>query len=144
MKVIYIKDYKQNKKDSVKEEANGFAVNFLIKKGYAIKATEQNLAELEKKQKSVKEKEDNKIKAAKALAESIEKTPLSLRRVRGKNDLMQGSVTKNILVNEYKERFNIELDKKSIELNKINTFGEHKIKIKIYKDIVATLTLNIL
>ena len=40
MKVIFIKDLKkQGKKNEIKEVSDGYAVNFLIKNGYAVKYT---------------------------------------------------------------------------------------------------------
>ncbi len=49
MKVIFIKDLKnQGKKGEVKEVKDGYAMNFLVKNGYALIASEQNLRNLEK------------------------------------------------------------------------------------------------
>ena len=41
MQVIFLKDLKgQGKKGEIKEVSDGYAINFLIKKGYALKKTE--------------------------------------------------------------------------------------------------------
>ena len=47
MEVIFIKDLKnQGKKGEIKNVKDGYAENFLINKGYAIKATKENLEKL--------------------------------------------------------------------------------------------------
>ena len=47
MKVIFIKDLKgQGKKKDIKEVSDGYAINFLIKKGLALKKTEGSLKKL--------------------------------------------------------------------------------------------------
>ena len=47
MEVIFIKDLKnQGKKGQIKNVKDGYAENFLIKNGYAIKKTKENLSKL--------------------------------------------------------------------------------------------------
>ena len=44
MQVIFLKDLRgQGRKGEIKEVADGYAMNFLIKKGYAVKKTETSL-----------------------------------------------------------------------------------------------------
>lgn len=59
MKVIFIKDMaKVAQRGEVKEFANGYAMNVLIAKGYAIMATPQELLKLQQKQETtIKKKE---------------------------------------------------------------------------------------
>ena len=48
MQVIFLKDLKgQGKKGEIKEVSDGYAMNFLIKKGYAIKKTQGSLLKRE-------------------------------------------------------------------------------------------------
>ena len=51
MKVIFLKDVKgQGKKGEIKEVSDGYAINFLIKKGLALKKTEGSLNKLKEEQ----------------------------------------------------------------------------------------------
>ena len=53
MKVIFIKDLKgQGKRGDRKEVKDGYAENFLIKNGYAVKETNESLAKLNRDNKN--------------------------------------------------------------------------------------------
>ena len=72
MDVIFIKDLKnQGKKGQVKTVKDGYAENFLIKNGYAVKKTKENLLKLNQEQaKKAKEDQANKEEALK-LSEEV-------------------------------------------------------------------------
>ena len=62
MEVIFIKDLKgQGKKGEIKQVKDGYAENFLIKKGYAIASTKKSLRDLAEEEKQ-KEQEEVKLK----------------------------------------------------------------------------------
>ena len=61
MRVIFIKDLKnQGKKGEIKEVKDGYAKNFLIKNGYAIKETKESLKKLERDKQKQKELDSQK------------------------------------------------------------------------------------
>ena len=70
MKVIFIKDLKkQGKVNEIKEVSDGYAVNYLIKNGYAVKYTKTSSEILNKDIKKKAEMEDALIKEAILLKE---------------------------------------------------------------------------
>ena len=73
MKVIFIKDLKkQGKVNDIKEVSDGYATNYLIKNGYAVKYTKTSSNILnEDIKKKAKEEEEN-IKNAETLKKQLE------------------------------------------------------------------------
>ena len=145
MEVIFIKDLKnQGKKGQIKEVKDGYAENFLIKNGYAVKKTKENVAKLnQKKKKKEQEDEKNKLEALK-LKEELSKVVLEFKVKTGEGDKVFGSVTPK----QIKE----ELEKKGykIEKNKIDktmpiaSLGFHNVEINLYNDISTTVKVHVI
>ena len=73
MRVIFIKDLKgQGKKGEIKEVKTGYAVNYLIKNGYAIKETKESLNKLAKENKKAEAEDLKHQEEAKKLKKLLE------------------------------------------------------------------------
>ena len=142
MKVIFLQDVKgQGKKGEIKEVSDGYAINFLIKKGYAIKQTEGSLNKLKEENKKNKELDFKKREEAKLMKEKLEKIILRFPVKSSKDSRMFGSIsTKQIKEELQKQGFSI--DKKQIESKTINSLGMHIVTITLYKDIVCNLKVH--
>ena len=142
MKVIFLQDVKgQGKKGEIKEVSDGYAINFLIKKGYAIKQTEGSLNKLKEENEKNRELDLKKREEAKLMKEKLEKITLRFRVKSSKDSRMFGSIsTKQIKEELQKQGFNI--DKKQIESKTINSLGMHIVTITLYKDIVCNLKVH--
>ena len=112
MKVIFIKDLKkQGKVNEIKEVSDGYATNFLIKNGYAVKYTKTSSEILNKDLKKKEELEDKLIRDAIALKEKLANVTLEFG-VSANNGKVFGSVSsKQISESLKKEGFDI--DKKT-------------------------------
>lgn len=142
MKVIFLKDLKgQGKKGEIKEVSDGYAINFLIKKGYALRKTEGSLNKLKEEIKENQELDLKNREDAEKLKETLEKVTIKFKVKTSKDGRMFGSIsTKQIKDELQKMGFNI--DKKQIEASNINVLGMHLITIALYKDIKCTLKVH--
>lgn len=140
MKVIFIKDLKgQGKKEEIKEVKDGYAMNFLIKKGFAVPLNDKNLQNLKNIQEKRKADDKENRKEASELKEKLEKLVLTFKVKTGEQDRVFGSISvKQIKEELLKQGYKI--DKNQIELeNNITSLGYHNISIVLYKDVKATI-----
>ncbi len=145
MKVIFIKDLRgQGKKGEIKEVKDGYGMNFLIKKGYAVIANEINLKTLQSNQqkKALEEKED--IKESEKIKKALESITLKFKVKTGEQDRVFGSVSVKQILNELKNK-GIELDKKMINLKEpLSSLGFHNVEIKLHKQVKTTLRVELI
>ena len=144
MKVIFIKDLKkQGKVNEIKEVSDGYATNFLIKNGYAVKYTKTSSAILDKNMEDKRKEDEQNKKEAEIIKEKLEKITLEFK-VQSNNGKVFGSISSKQIVEELNKK-NIKIDKKMISLDSaINTLGSHIIDINLYKTVVAKLTIKLI
>ena len=121
----------------------GYFRNFLDPQGKAVKATKENMAELEKMREELKKEEAENRKEAEALKEKIEALTLTKKVRAGEDGKLFGSVTnKDIAESLAKE--GIEIDRKRIEqVEKINGLGEFVLNARLYEGVNADLKVNV-
>lgn len=143
MQVIFIKDLKgQGKKGEIKEVKDGYANNFLIKSGYAIKKTSDNLKTLEREKKKEQDEDEKLRKEALEIKEKLEQEKLVFEVKTGENDKVFGSVSVKQIKEKLDEKYKI--NKNQILLEKpLSVLGCHEVYINLYKDINAKIRVNL-
>ena len=144
MKVIFIKDLKkQGKVDEIKEVSDGYATNFLIKNGYAVKYTKGSNERLQDDIKARNDKEVEDIKEANKLKDKLAKENLVYSVKTGKDGKVFGNIsTKQI--HEKLIELGYKIDKKSIKLDEsLNTLGTYNVKIMLHKKVTANLKVTL-
>ena len=139
--IIFLKDLKgQGKKGDIKEVSDGYAINFLIKRGYALKKTEGSLNKLKTEIKENQELDQKNREIALKDKEKIEKITLEFL-VKEKNGRMFGSISSKQIKDEL-DKLGYKVDKKQIMTENINTLGIHLVEIVLYKEIKATIKVH--
>lgn len=145
MKVILLEDVKSlGKKDDIVDVSDGYARNYIIPQKKGIQATAENMNNL-KLQKANREKvEREQYEAAVALGKDIEADPITIKVRLGAGGKLFGAVATKEIAQVLKEQKGLDVDKKKIVLSEpIKELGEHKVKIKLYKDVNCTLTVKV-
>lgn len=145
MKVIFLKDVKgKGKKGEVKEVADGYAQNYLIKKGLAIEATNSNLKQLEAQKKKEAREAAEELAQAKKLKEQLEQITVELKAKAGEGGRLFGSVTSKQIADQLKKDFQIQIDKRKIDLpDAIRSLGYTNVPVKLHSEVTATLKVHV-
>ena len=145
MKVILLADVKgKGKKDQVLDVADGYAKNYLIAKKLAVAADTQNLNELKSREASKQYKYDQEKAAAMELAAKLNDTTVVLKRKAGVDSKLYGAVTSKEIVQQLTQDYGLEVDKKKLSLDApIKALGTYPIKVKLFANISATLTVQV-
>lgn len=142
MKVILLQDFKgQGKKGEVVDVNEGYARNFLIKKGLAEIATASKLNDLTQKKSAADFHKSEEIKATKLLAEQIKGKAFTVKIKAGQNGKVFGSVTGGNIADALTAAgYNV--DKKKIILPQpIKTLGTYNIDLKLMEGITSKIVV---
>ena len=121
MKVIFIKDVKgKGKKGEIKNVADGYAHNFLIKNGYAVEATPANLKKLEAQKKKAAQQAQQELEEAKQLQEKLANIQVEISAKSGEGGRLFGSITSKQIAEQLLKQHN-------------QILFLHRLTLKIYK-----------
>lgn len=144
MEVIFIKDLKnQGKKGEIKNVKDGYAQNFLIKNGYAVLKTKENLSKLNHELKKKEELDLENKTNANVLKDKLDKVVLEFKVKTGEKDKVFGSISIKQIKDEL-DKLGYKIEKSMIEHTTIATLGFHEVKITLYPNIVAKIKVHVI
>jgi large subunit ribosomal protein L9 len=142
MEIILIKDVENlgyaNEIVSVKP---GYANNYLIPQGFAKAATASAKKILAENLKQRAHKDAKILADAQALAEKIANLPLTFA-VKAEEGRIFGTITSADIAAALAEK-GVEVEKKNVTVEAINTVGEYKAAVKLHREVKAEITLSV-
>ena len=144
MKVIFIKDVKgQGKKNEIKEVKDGYATNFLIKKGFAIKATDNNVYKVSKQLSEEKLEDALLVKEMEDVKNKLEKEKIEFKTKVGEQDRMFGTISVKQIKEEL-SKLGYKIEKQAIKIDyPIASLGIHNVDIELHKKVTATIKVKV-
>ena len=145
MKVVFLKDVKgKGKKGEIKNVADGYAHNFLIKNGYAAEANAQALSQLEGQKKLEAKNAAAELAEAKKLKETLEALTVELKAKSGEGGRLFGSVSTKQIADALQKKHGIKIDKRKMTLNDgIRALGFTNVPVKLHHEVTATLKVHV-
>lgn len=145
MKVILLEDVKSlGKKGEIVNVNDGYARNFILPKKLGLEATSKNLNDLKLQKQNDEKVAQEKLEAAKALAEEIKEKSITVKIQAGVEGRVFGSISSKEIALEAKKQLNMDIDKKKIVIpDAIKSLGTYNVNIKLHKDVTATLRVKV-
>ena len=140
MKVLLREDYKGlGEAGSVVKVKDGFARNFLIPRGIAYLATEQNQKRYENDLKQQSWRVERDKHKAEELAKTLENVSCTISVQVGEEDKLFGSVTAQNIADNLAEQ-GYKIDRRKIQLDEpIKSLGIYSVAIKLHQDVDASV-----
>jgi large subunit ribosomal protein L9 len=145
MKIVLRDDVeKLGQKGDVVDVADGYARNYLVPRGLAIKAETGVVKQAEAMRRNRSAREQRDREAAQTLASRITGKVLSVPARAGEGGKLFGSITAADIVAAAQTQFGIELDRRRLNLDEpLKELGTVELPLRLHADVVATLTVDV-
>lgn len=145
MRVVLRADFDTlGKKGDIIDVADGFARNFLLPKGHAIKASagvEQQAGAM-RRSRDLKDAKDRE--AGETIARKLVPMVIKVAARAGSEGKLFGSITSQDVVAAVAEQAGVELDRRKVQLDEpVRTIGTHEIPVKLHSDVQFRITLEV-
>jgi len=145
MKVILLEDVRGvGEAGAVATVADGYARNFLLPRKIAIAANVGSLKNLEQHRAGIKARQLQEAGTAASKAERLAGITLKLKAKAGEAGKLYGSVTHAMVADALASEHGLEIDRRSITFEyPIRMLGSHEAGVHLYKDVEATLKIEV-
>ena len=145
MKIILTQDV-PNVGDAgdVKDVAAGYARNYLIPKGLAVKATPGAVKEFKRRHAAEASRAERMAARAEALAERLSEVSLEFEAKAGETGRLYGSITTSDMADALERAVGEKFDRrKNILSEPIREVGRHTISVRLAPDVVAEVKVAV-
>ena len=141
MKVILKEDVKSlGKQGDIVDVSDGYARNFILKKGKGVDANSKNLNDLKLQKANEAKIAQQQLEAAQELGKKLEAGKIEMSIKTGEGGKAFGSIASKEIAAEVKEQMGLDIDKKKIQLKEaIKVLGSHEVPVKLHPKVTAAL-----
>jgi large subunit ribosomal protein L9 len=146
LKIILVSDVEGlGDRGDMVEVKDGYANNYLIPKGLAVRCTKGKAKEASQLAKEKMAKADRDLKRAEDTAQAISGHTFEVTAKAGDEGKLFGTITSKEIAGLIQEELNIAVDRKKIQMDEhIKTVGFHEARIKLYSQVEAVIHLKVI
>ena len=123
---------------------DGFARNFLLPRGKALRANAANMKVFEAQKADIEARNAKAKDAAGKSGEKLDGTAYILIRQAGESGQLYGSVSGRDVADAVNAEGGSKIDRAMVVLDKpIKTLGVHEVKVRLHPEVTVTVSLNI-
>jgi|TARA_B110000444_G_C18631649_1_gene497144 large subunit ribosomal protein L9 len=123
---------------------NGFARNYLLRQGKALRASKENIELVSKKKVELNKKNEQAKNQFKEIAVKILNKTLKFSKESKENGELYGSIKPKEVSNAFKDLLKVEINPSQIDLRQeITQVGKYKININLHADVTANVNLQV-
>ena len=131
-------------KHEVVNVKDGYARNFLIPNGKALIANESNRKRLEHLQALDEARESQRLGDYKAMLTKLEGQTIRIPMKAGANGKIFGSVTNVQIAQALREQFEIDLERRKIEVpEEVKTLGNYEAELNLHKEVSGKVAFEV-
>ena len=144
MKVLLLQDVKpQGKKGDIVEVNDGYARNFLIRRGLAKEATASVINEANQRRAADEKRRKEELEAAKQAADRLNGTTVEIAIRCGENGKPFGAVTAKEIADKLSQ-MGYDVDKKKVVLkDAIKMVGNYHVELKLHPGVTAKVVVAV-
>ena len=121
----------------------GYARNYLLPRGHAVKATAGDIKRVEHEKRVIAARTAKMAKAAQAEADSLSKVRVTIERAVGEENKLYGSVTTRDIAEALRDK-GVTVDSKKIHLDEpIKALGDFEVAVKLGRGVNATIKVAV-
>ncbi len=120
----------------------GYARNFLVPRGLAISATQENVARIEHEKKVAEARSAKLLREAQELSQKLSAVKLSISRPVGENDRLYGSVTTRDIEEALKGQ-GFTVDRRRIDTDPLKSLGTFQVPIRLATTVTANIEVTV-
>ena len=126
------------------EVKNGFARNYLLRQGKALRASKENIEFVSKKKVELNKKNENAKSQFNEMASKITNKTLKFNKESKENGELYGSIKPKEVSNAFKTILKVEINPSQIDLRQeITQIGKYKININLHAEVTASVNLHV-
>jgi large subunit ribosomal protein L9 len=145
MKVVLRSDVQSlGKRGDIIEVADGYARNYLVPRGLALKATDGSQAQAQSMRRSRDIRDAAARSAAEDVATKLVPRVIAISARAGGEGKLFGSVTTSDVVDAVAAQTGIELDRRTVRMDEsIREVGTHRVTVKLHAEVEFPVTLEV-